>query len=134
MLVAGMLVIAAALFAVILVAWALRIAVSLVIGVGYLVYGAVIAAGWVLFAAGWLVWQGCRVVDWAVGKCAPPVAARRHRRRGRRAVTAPVAAERRPPPVKEIGVVHWGYGQLNPARTTVRQVPAARTRSLAARR
>jgi hypothetical protein len=105
-----MMLVAAALFAVIVAAWALRIAVSLVIGVGYLVYGAVIAAGWVLFAAGWLVWHGCRVV------------------------TAPVAAERRPPPVREICVAHWGYGQLNPARETVRQVPAARTRSLAARR
>ena len=132
MLVAGMLVIAAALFAFILLAWALRIAVYLVIGVGYLAYGAVIAAGWVLFAAGWLIWQGCRGIDWAVGKCAPPIAARWHRWRGRRAVTPPTAAQRRPP--KEIGVVHWGYGQLNPARTTVRQVPAARTRSLAARR
>ena len=124
------------LFLVVAALWLLRAAVYLVIGAGYvLVYGT-IAAGYVLFAAGWLIWRFCRLgfraLDWAVDRCAPPIAARWHRWRDSRAVTAPVTAERRPP-VKEIGVVHWGYGHLNLARTKVRELPARRSSSVAHR-
>jgi hypothetical protein len=90
----------------------------------------------VLFAAGWLIWHtfriAYRVLDWTVDKCAPPIAARWHQWRASRAVSAPVTAEHRPP-VKEIGVVHWGYGHLNLARTKVRELPARRSSSLARR-
>ena len=124
------------LFLVVAALWLLRAAVYLVIGSGYvLVYGT-IAAGYVLFAAGWLIWRFCRLgfraLDWAVDRCAPPIAARWHQWRDSRAVTAPVTAERRPP-VKEIGVVHWGYGHLNLARTKVRELPARRSSSVAHR-
>jgi len=124
------------LFLVVAALWLLRAAVYLVIGAGYvLVYGT-IAAGYVLFAAGWLIWRFCRLgfraLDWAVDRCAPPIAARWHQWRDSRAVTAPVTAERRPP-VKEIGVVHWGYGHLNLARTKVRELPARRSSSVAHR-
>jgi len=108
----------------------------LVVGLGYLVYGAVVAAGYVLFAAGWLIWHTARlsyrILDWTVDKCAPPIAARWHRWRDNRAVTAPVTAERRPP-VKEIGVVHWGYGHLNPARFPVRELPTRKSSAVARR-
>jgi len=109
-------VIAAALFAVVAALWLLRAAIYLVIGAGYVLFYGTIAAGYVLFAAGWLFWQFCRLgyraLDWLVDKCAPPIAARWHQWRDSRAVTAPVTAERRPP-VKEIGVVHWGYGHIS---------------------
>ena len=69
----------------------------LVVGLGYLVYGAVVATGYVLFAAGWLIWHTARisyrVLDWTVDKCAPPIAARWHRWRDSRAVPEPVTAE-----------------------------------------
>ena len=109
-------VIAAALFAVVAALWLLRAAIYLVIGAGYVLFYGTIAAGYVLFAAGWLIWHTARlsyrILDWTVDKCAPPIAAQWHQWRESRAVTAPVTAERRPP-VKEIGVVHWGYGHLN---------------------
>ena len=108
--------------------WAIVGLGYLAVGLGYLVYGAVVATGYVLFAAGWLIWHtfriGYRVLDWTADRGAPPIAARWHRRRDSRAVTAPVTAERRPP-VKEIGVVHWGYGHLDLARRQVRELPVA---------
>jgi hypothetical protein len=89
-------------------------AVYLVIGAGYVLFYGTIAAEYVLFAAGWLIWRLSRGVfrgiDWAVDKCAPPVAARWHQWRDSRAVNAPTAQHR--PALKEIGVVHWGYGHL----------------------
>ena len=116
--------------------WAIVGLGYLAVGLGYLVYGAVVATGYVLFAAGWLIWHtfriGDRVLDWTVDTCAPPIAARWHRWRDSRAVTAPVTAERRPP-VKEIGVVHWGYGHLNPARFPVRELPPRKSRAVARR-
>jgi len=100
----------------------------LVVGLGYVLYAAAVAAGWVLFIAGWLIWHTARLsyrlLDWTVDKCAPPIAARWHRWRDSRAVTARLTAERRPP-VKEIGVVHWGYGHLDLARRQVRELPVA---------
>jgi hypothetical protein len=129
-------VIAAALFAVVAALWLLRAAIYLVIGAGYVLFYGTIAAGYVLFAAGWLFWQFCRLgyraLDWLVDKCAPPIAARWHQWRESRAVTAPVTAERRPP-VKEIGVVHWGYGHLNLARTAVRELPSRKSSAVARR-
>ena len=129
-------VIAAAVFAVVAARWLLRAAIYLVIGAGYVLFYGTIAAGYVLFAAGWLIWRFCRLgfraLDWAVDRCAPPIAARWHQWRESRAVTAPVTAERRPP-VKEIGVVHWGYGHLNPARFPVRELPTRKS-SVVARR
>ena len=116
--------------------WAIVGLGYLAVGLGYLVYGAVVATGYVLFAAGWLIWHtfriGYRVLDWTVDKCAPPIAARWHRWRDSRAVTAPVTAERRPP-VKEIGVVHWGYGHLDLARRQVRELPPRKSRAVARR-
>ena len=124
------------LFLVVAALWLLRAAVYLVIGAGYVMVYGTIAAGYVLFAAGWLIWRFCRLgfraLDWAVDRCAPPIAARWHQWRDSRAVAAPVTAERRPP-VKEIGVVHWGYGHLNLARTKVRELPARRSSSVAHR-
>ena len=109
----------------------------LVVGLGYVVYGAVVAAGYVLFAAGWLIWHTARlsyrILDWTVDRCGPPIAARWHRWRDSRTVTGPATAERRFPPVKEIGVVHWGYGHLNPARFPVRELPSRKS-SVVARR
>ena len=131
--------IAAALFAFVIAGWAIIAAGYLVVGLGYLIYGAVIATGYVLSAAGWLIWHTARisyrVLDWTVDRLAPPIAARWHQWRDSRAVSAaPQTAERRPP-VKEIGVVHWGYGHLNPARFPVRELPAApRRRSCAVAR
>ena len=131
-MIVGLLLVALLFFA---AAFAFQVAVYLVIGVGYLVYGAVVAAGWLLFVAGWLIWHGAkvgyRVLDWSVDKCAPPIAARWHRWRDDKAV--PAQTERRPPP-KEIGVIHWGYGHLNPARFMPRELPAARTKSPSTRR
>ena len=116
--------------------WAIVGLGYLAVGLGYLVYGAVVATGYVLFAAGWLIWHtfriGYRVLDWTVDKCAPPIAARWHRWRDGSAVTAPVTAERRPP-VKEIGVVHWGYGHLDLARRQVRELPPRKSRAVARR-
>jgi hypothetical protein len=108
--------------------WAIVGLGYLAVSLGYLVYGAVVAAGWVLFAAGWLIWHIFRIVyrvlDWTVDKCAPPIAARWRQWRDSTEVPAPPTAERRAP-VKEPGVVHWGYGHLNLARTAVRELPAA---------
>ena len=116
--------------------WAIVGLGYLAVGLGYLVYGAVVAAGCVLFAAGWLIWHtfriGYRVLDWTADRCAPPIAARWRRWRDSRAVTAPVTAERRPP-VKEIGVVHWGYGHLDLARRQVRELPPRKSRAVARR-
>ena len=131
-------VIAAVLIAFIAAALAFRVAVGLVIGVGYILFYGGIAAGYVLFAAGWLVWHGSklayRLLDWSVDKLAPPIAARWHQWRDERVVPEPVTQKW--PPVREANseVVHWGYGQLNPARTTVRELPKARTSCLVTRR
>ena len=124
------------LFLVVAALWLLRAAVYLVIGAGYvLVYGTTSPpgmscsppAGCSGSSAGWVSvpWTGR-----SMG--APPIAARWHQWRDSRAVTAPVTAERRPP-VKEIGVVLWGYGHLNLARTKVRELPARRSSSVAHR-
>ena len=125
------------LFLVVAALWLLRAAVYLVIGAGYvLVYGT-IAAGYVLFAAG----CGCSgsSAGWvSVPSTGRSIGALRRSPPGGTsgatagAVTAPVTAERRPP-VKEIGVVHWGYGHLNLARTKVRELPARRLSSVARR-
>ena len=108
----------------------------LVVGLGYVLYAAAVAAGWVLFIAGWLIWHTARLsyrlLDWTVDKCAPPIAARWHRWRDSRAVTTRLTAERRPP-VKEIGVVHWGYGHLDLARRQVRELPPRKSRAVARR-
>jgi len=126
-------VIAAALFAFVIAGWAIIAAGYLVVGLGYLAYGAVVATGYVLFAAGWLIWHTARisyrVVDWTVDKCAPPIAARWHQWRDSRA-SAPEPVTQKWPPVREANseIVHWGFGVLNPARTKVRELPAAPSR------
>ena len=132
-------VIAAALFAFVIAGWAIIAAGYLVVGLGYLAYGAVVATGYVLFAAGWLIWHTARisyrVLDWTVDKCAPPIAARWHQWRDSRA-SAPEPVTQKWPPVREANseIVHWGYGALNPAITKVRELPKARTSCLVTRR
>lgn len=131
MLVGGMLMIAAALLAFVIAAWLLRAAVYLVIGAGYVLYGVVVAAGAVLFAVGWLVWKVARGTGWLCARYVPAIADRFSR--PEKAVNAAPATAQRRPPVKEIGVVHWGYGQLSPARTKARELMAG-TSSVATRR